>query len=130
MLTENNKKIVRRMTEQSWNRGNVDVLDEVCLPTYRLQGVASVDQLKQEIAAYRCAFPDLHITIEELIAEGDAVVSRWSLSGTHLGPFEDIAPTGKPVAASGISIFHFVDGKIVEDYVESSSPGPRQQLLD
>ena len=130
MSIENNKQIIRRMTEETWNNGNLDALDEVCLPSYRLQGVARVDELKQEVAAYRCAFPDLHITIQELIAEGDAVVSRWSLRGTHLGPFEDIAPTGKAVAASGISIFHFAGGKIVEDYIESSSPDPRQQLLD
>ncbi len=126
---EDNKKIARRMTEEPWNEGRLETLDEICAPAYRLQGQAGVAELKQEIAAFRRAFPDLHMTIEEMVAEGDTVVSRWTMRGTHLGPFEEIAPTGKTVAASGISIFHFADGKIVDDFFESSTPPRRVMLL-
>ncbi len=126
MSTEDNKKIARGMTEEPWNEGKLETLDEVCAPTYRLQGQGRVEVLKQEIAAHRRAFPDLHMTIEEMVAEGDTVVSRWSMRGTHQGPFEDIAPTGKPVTASGLSIFHFAGGKIVDDFFESSTPSPRR----
>jgi steroid delta-isomerase-like uncharacterized protein len=129
MSTEDNKKVARRMTEEPWNHGNLDALDEVCAPSYRLHGLGGVAELKQAIAAYRRAFPDLQMTIEELIAEGDAVASRWTIRGTHQGEFEGIAPTGKVVTGSGITIFHFADGKIVEDRFESADPDLRQQLL-
>jgi predicted ester cyclase len=64
-----------------------------------------------------------------MIAERDAVVSRWTWRGTHQGEFEGVAPTGKVLTATGITIFHFAGGKIVGDHFESSIPGLREQLL-
>ena len=71
----------------------------------------------------RGAFPDLHYTLEELVAEGDRVVVRWTLRGTHTGPFRDLAPTGKKIANNGVAIFRIADGKIVHATVETDRLG-------
>jgi steroid delta-isomerase-like uncharacterized protein len=88
----------------------------------------SVDDLKDAVKEYREAFPDLTCTIEELIAEGDKVAYRWTMRGTHQGEIEGIAPTGRAVEVSGITIVRLEDGKIVEDRFESGSPGLDEQL--
>ena len=129
MSTEENKQVARRMSDEVWNRGKLDVLDEICAPTYHLRGTGGITELKQYVATLRRAFPDMCFTIEELIAEGDAVASRWSLRCTHLGEFEGLAPTGKVLDETGITIFHFAGGKIVDDRFESSIPDVRQLLL-
>jgi predicted ester cyclase len=130
MSVEENKRVARRMTEEPWNQGNVDALDEICDPAYRLNDSDGIAELKQAIREFRSGFPDIKMTIEELIAEGDAVVSRWSVRGTHLGEYQGVAATGKEVRGSGITIFHFRKGKIIEDRFESSTPDLRQTLLD
>ncbi|MEO8550835.1 MAG: ester cyclase [Kofleriaceae bacterium] len=71
----------------------------------------------------RGGFPDLHYTIEELVAEGDRVVARWTLRGTHTGTFRDIAPTGRKIVNNGFAIFRVVDGRIVESIVETDRLG-------
>jgi predicted ester cyclase len=129
MSTEENKQVARRMTDEVWNLGKLDVLDEICAPNYQLRGTGGIAELRQSVAVLRRAFPDLWFTIEELIAECDAVASRWSLRCTHLGEFEGIAPTGKVLDETGITIFHFAGGKIVDDRFESSIPDVRQLLL-
>jgi steroid delta-isomerase-like uncharacterized protein len=129
MSTDDNKRVARRMTDEVWNEGKPDVLDEICAPSYHLHGTGGIAELKRNVAAMRRAFPDLRFTVDEMIAEGDAVASRWTWRGTHLGAFEDIAPTGKALAATGITIFHFADGKIVDDRFEVGGPDLRQLLL-
>lgn len=129
MSTEENTQVARRITDEVWNRGRLDVLDEICAPTYRLRGTGGIAELKQSVEALRRAFPDLCFTIEEMIAEGDAVAARWSLRCTHLGEFEGIAPTGKVLNETGITVFHFAGGRIIDDRFESSIPDVRQMLL-
>lgn len=130
MSIEENKRVARRMTEAPWNEGNLDALDEVCDPSYRLNDTAGITELKQAIAEYRRGFPDMSMTIEEMVAEGDTVVSRWTWRGTHLGEYQGIAPTGKKLTGTGITIFHLRDGKIIEDRFESGAPDVRQALLE
>lgn len=130
MSTEDNKKTAMRFTNEAWNQGNLAVLDEVCDPSYRIEGFGGLAELKQGMVEMGRAFPDARFTVEEIIAEGDAVATRWTWSGTHLGPYQDIAPTGKHLTQAGMTIFHFAGGKIIHDRYESSSPDTRQALLE
>jgi predicted ester cyclase len=128
MSVEENKALVQRYVEEPWNKGNVDVLDEMCAPNFHLEGLGGVAEFKAAITAFRKSFPDLHFTVEEIIAEGDKVAYRWSSQGTHQGEFEGIAPTGKTVTSTGITILRIVDGKVVDDRFESSGPSIEEQL--
>lgn len=119
MSIENNRAVVRALYE-GLNERDLDVFDRLLAadyvhlssPEYRLDRdglrAATVD------VGFK-AFPDLRVEIEDMVAEGDKVVVLWTQRGTHLGPFLDNPPTGKPVAYSGINLFRVVEGKIVED---------------
>ncbi|MGH2534691.1 MAG: ester cyclase [Thermomicrobiales bacterium] len=129
---EQNKMLVRRGIEEIYNRGNLAVVDEVAasdfvihLPSEEIHGPEGA---KQYVAALRGAFPDLHITIEDQIADGDKVVTRWTARATHTGAFQGIPPTGKRGSMTGIDIDRIADGKIVECWVNSDDLGLLQQL--
>ncbi len=131
--TEMNKEVVRRYTEEVWSQGKLDLIDEIIGDGYVFHdpltpGVEGREAIKQLIAAYRVAYPDLHFTIEDLIAEGDWVVSRWTSSGTQLGELMGIPPTGIWGQSMGITLFRVVDGKIVEEWARWDSLGLLQQL--
>ncbi len=126
MSVEQHKAIVRRFVEEAWNNGNLDVLDEVCAPNYTLYGLGGLQELKQGITDFRRAFPDLHFTIEEMIAEDDKVAYRWTLRGTQQGEWQGNPPTGKTTTTTGITILRFADGKIVDDRFEGSNPEPQE----
>ena len=128
MPIEENKAFVQRYVEEPWNQGNVAVLDELCAPNFHLEGLGGVEAFKEAITAFRTGFPDLHFTIEEIIAEGDKVAYRWTARGTHQGEYAGIAPTGKTITATGITILRIVDGKVVEDRFESSGPPIEERL--
>ncbi|RKY59033.1 MAG: hypothetical protein DRP95_05430 [Candidatus Latescibacterota bacterium] len=128
---EVNKSIVSRYAEEVWNQHNLDMLDElmstdvishVPIPGTVLTGL---EAHKQTIGVYITAFPDLHNTVEDLIAEGDKVAERWTATATHRG---GIPPTGKQVAWTGITIYRFADGKIVENWWAWNKLGLMQQL--
>lgn len=120
MSAEENKAINRRVIEEAWNRGNLDVIDQHMHPAYtRKENTTTVQGLqetKQLMTNYRQAFPDVHITIEEEIAEGDKIATRYTASATHTGTFMGIAPTGKHVTINGMGFRRIVDGKIVESW--------------
>ncbi len=129
MSIEENKAIVKRYAEDPWNTGNVAVLDETVGDNWvHPPHEVTLDQFKEQIRMCRQAFPDLTNTVEELIAEGDKVAFRWTMRGTHHGEIEGVAPTGKQVTFTGITIVRLANGKIVEDRYESGSPGLQQQL--
>ena len=133
MSTEENKAIARRFYAEVWNKGNLDVADELlaadfvdhAAPPGFAPGVAGA---KQVFSFYRAAFPDLQVNAEDLIAEGDRVVARWSSSGTHKGDFMGIPPTGKQVQITGIDLFRFSGGKIAEHWGVFDQLGMLQQL--
>ncbi len=133
MSTEENKKIVRRNYEEL-NKGNLAVIDELYADDYvghiaTLPGpVRGREALKQVQGAYFAAFPDLHETPEDLIAEGDKVVIRETYRGTHKGDLQGLAPTGKQASFTSIDIYRIVGGKIVEQWVEWDALGFMQQL--
>jgi steroid delta-isomerase-like uncharacterized protein len=131
--TEENKAIIRRYTEEVWSKGNLAVVDEIFATNYvahnPLPGqTPGVNGLKQSVTMVRAAFPDWHATVEDMIAEEDKVVNRWSARGTHQGEFMGIAPTGKQITLTGISIQRIAGGKIVEDWLQADMMGMMQQL--
>jgi steroid delta-isomerase-like uncharacterized protein len=133
-MSEVNKTIVRRLVEEVWNKGNLSVADELFAPNYVHHDASTPDvglgpeSEKKRATLYRTAFPDFRLTIEDIIAEGETVVARWSCRGTHKGDLSGIAPTGKPFTISGISIARFASGKMVEGFINWDALGMMQQL--
>ena len=109
-MSENNKAIVRRLIEEVWNKGNLSLVDELFAPNYEHHDASSPDfgrgpeSEKKRATLYRTAFPDLRVTIEDIIAEGEIVMTRWSCRGTHKGDLSGIAPTGNPFTISGMTV--------------------------
>ena len=129
--TEANKALVRRMIEEGWNKHNLALLDELyadCVYYNPATGEVKGEALKQFLASMLAAFPDIRFTIEDLVAEGDKVVTRWSCTGTHRGEFMGLAPTGKQLTPSALDIFRIVEGKVVEERVEFDTLRFFQQL--
>ena len=91
-------------------------------------GLGDRESWRQAIAGYRGAFPDSHVTFDELIVSGDTVVGRWKATGTHTGPLPGLPPTGKPIALGGITIYRIADGKIIEAWEQLDMLGMWQQL--
>jgi len=136
MSTETNKAITRRFFEEIWNKGNLAVADDVLAPNVvlRIPGQPEADIMglaayKERVITYlRAAFPDLQSTIEEMVADGDKVVVRWTWRATHRGEFWGVAPTGKQITYEGISILRLADGKIVDDRFQADLLGLMQQF--
>jgi len=133
MSTEQNKSIVRRWVEEGWNKGNLAVVDQLYVPDYvqhepAPETVNSSEALKGQVNMYRTAFPDLQLTIEDLIGEGDKVVWRVHSKGTHEGPFMGIPATGKTADVTGIVIFRLENSRIVEGWINIDALGLLQQL--
>ena len=122
-MSEANKAIARRFIEEAFNKGNMAALDEIVAPGHTNTGPGSIPGLppgpegsKQIVSVYRNAFPDIHITVEDQIADGDKVASRWTARGTHKGELTGIPPTGKSAVVTGMCIDRIVNGKIVESW--------------
>jgi predicted ester cyclase len=132
MSAEENKALDRRYVEEALNQGNVDVIDEIMAPEY-VGHVASSPPMnrkgdKQFIHMLHAAFPDIHFTLEDQIAEGDMVVHRLTAHGTHQGEFNGIPPTGKQATVTAININRFAGGKVVEAWASFDMLGLLQQL--
>jgi steroid delta-isomerase-like uncharacterized protein len=128
-MIEDNKAIVRRYRLDMANAGNLDVADAIFPATFLFNGHAMTpEQFKPMIQMWRTAFPDLEYTLENLIAEGEYVVERWSCRGTHRGELFGIAPTGKQISSTGIIIHRIHAGKIVEVTEVADGLGLMQQL--
>lgn len=131
--TEDNKATVRRYLEEAWNQKNLGILDQLTASDYAryISGQASPldrEGQKQRIASFHQALPDVHLILEDLIAEGDRVVFRITLCGTHSGMLMGVPPTGKQVTISAIDIARLADGKIVEHWGQMDTFGLLQQL--
>lgn len=132
-MSEENKAIARRIYEEFWNEGNVATLVEV----YAEDGVnhglppgmpPGIEGTKAYLGMFRSAFPDTQMTIEDQIAEGDTVVTRWTATGTHTGELMGIPATGKQVTVTGIDVNRFAGGQIVEAWGQFDQMGLMQQL--
>ena len=136
MSTENNKASVRRWTEEGVNQGKVAVFDELAAPNWvnhdpSFPHVRTVADYKRFITETRSAFPDFHVTIEDVIAEGDLVVMRSTWRGTNTGDFVTPMPlpaTGKQVSVTGITIVRMASGKGVEVWSVGDTLGLFHQL--
>ena len=132
-MSEVNKALVRRGIEETVNKGNFSVVDEILSTDYvyreptvgEKRGRAGFREL---VTMYRNAFPDVKLTIDEQIAEGDKVVTRWSATGTHRGELFGTAPTGKQVRVQGIIVSRIANGKIVEETEVYDALGMLRQL--
>ena len=134
-MSEQNKALARRGIEEVWNQGKLTVIDELTAPnaTYYDPNVpdgkfTGTEGLKQFVQIYRGAFPDVRITINDQIAEGDKVVTRWTATGTHKGQLMGIAPTNKHATVTGVDIDRYQDGKVVEAWASYDMLGLLQQL--
>jgi steroid delta-isomerase-like uncharacterized protein len=134
MSTENNKALVRRFLEEVFNKKKLSVIDELIAPDHIDHSAGAVGSAvgpegsRQLIGMMLIAFPDLHVTIEDMIAEGDKVVFRMTMRGTQQGAFGSIPPTGKQMAVSTIDIVRIAGGKIAEEWGIDDMLGMLQQL--
>ena len=136
MSIEENKANVRRFTEEGWNQGNVAAFDELCAPNWvyhdpGFPDVRTLEDYKRFVTEIRSAFPDIHFTIENVVAEGEQVVGRYTTRGTNTGDFVTPMPlpaTGKQVTVTGMSIVRFAGGKGVEVWNQTDNLGMFQQL--
>ena len=130
-MSEENKALARRAWETIGD--NPDVLDEVYAPDVVWhepdQEIRGLEQTKQFVSTYETVFPDMNVTVEDVIAEGDKVVTRVTLRGTHEGETEEFGPpTGRQVEVKGITISRIEGGKIVEEWNSYDNLGVMQQL--
>ncbi len=123
MSTEQNKANYRRFIEDAWNKGNLDVIEEIASPNVIFHSPPGTlpgwESMKQVIVSFRAAFPDACITVEDQVAEKDRTVTRLMITGTHRGPLhshgKNIMPTGKRISVQVIDIFrHDANGKLAE----------------
>lgn len=118
MSTEHNQEVLRQVIEEGFNKGNYDALDPLFAANYREHqfGLSpTLEGLKQDIQFLRTAFPDLHLTIEDMVADGDKVWMRITAQGTNQGPMLG-PPTGKAMTITVFDTCRFEDGKIVEHW--------------
>ena len=132
-VSENGRTIVRRFIEELWDKGELSVADEIITPDFTDHDPVSgqrpgVDGYKEMVGAFRAAFPDLRVKNEDVIAEGDKVVVRWTARGTHNGALMNIPPTGKQVTLKGVDVLRIDSGKIVERWGEFDALGMLHQL--
>jgi len=132
--TEANTALVRRFFDEAINGRKLEVLDEILAPHFagdkleHTDRISTRDDMKRGLGMVLSAFPDYHQTIHDWIAQGDKVVARWTTRGTHLGPYNGIAPTGKVILEHGIDIFQIADSQIVAHWVELDLLGILRQM--
>ncbi|GAG66025.1 unnamed protein product [marine sediment metagenome] len=132
MSIEENKSLPRRSYEEIYNQGNLDVADDIYDENFVIHmspsDLKGTKSIKEYALMLRNAFPDLKFKIEDQIAEGDKVATRWVVIGTHKGEYMGVAATGKFVSNTGISLHRIIDGKMVESWVSSDNLGVMQKL--
>lgn len=125
--------VVRQAVERGWNQRNVDAFDELYAPEFVNRDPQAPDDtdlasLKRSAAELFAAFPDFHVTINDMISEGDRVAKVWTAEGSHQGTIFDIPATGRRVKFDGITIYRVVEGKIVENIWSMDTLGLLKQL--
>jgi steroid delta-isomerase-like uncharacterized protein len=132
-MSEQNKALVRRVIEEAWNRGNLEVVDEIFAPDYtehilRPGQEPGTEGYKGRVLTTRAAFPDLVCDVEDLIAEGDRIALRYTLRGRHDGELAGTPPSGRRMSSDGMVFARFQDGKIVERWQVHDDLGLLQQI--
>lgn len=117
MSEQENKEIVRRWNEETYNERNLDVIDELAADDYiNHNGDADRARYKALAAEMMAAYTDGGITLQEIVAQGDMVAVSWRMYGTHTGEFMGVPATGREEVYQGVSMYRIADGKIVEDW--------------
>ena len=135
-MSAGNKALIRRLYEEVWNKRKFEVIKELISPSHALQApnvagsMAAVgpEAYKRQLVLFLDGYPDLHWSIEDLIAEEDKVVACWTVTGTHKGDFMGIPATNKKVSVDGMTIHHIAKGKIIDSYSNWDALGMMQQL--
>jgi steroid delta-isomerase-like uncharacterized protein len=130
---ETNKGILRRFAARVWNERDLSVVDECTADGFIQHNTGTAEPLtkegfKRQLAEMHSAFPDLRFTVDDLLADGDKIVARWTIQGTHLGRLQGFPPTGRAVTFSGMTIIRFVDGKAQEEWVNFDVFGMMRQI--
>ena len=126
-----NKKFISAYTADFWNKQNIDAFDKYFAADFvvhHADGDQNYEQYKGLCKAYLTAFPDIHITTHDRIAEGDKVVKIWTANCTQKAEFMGILATGKQIEVKGIEMFRIEDGKIAELWSSMDNLGMLQQL--
>ncbi len=127
-----NKDVVQRYWDGKWNERRPEILDELQTPDVVYHGTSmemkGIKEYKQVYSSYLSAFHDTQVNVEDLIAEGDKVMTRVTCSFVHKGELEGIPPTGKTLTISLFTVFRLVDGKIVEEWEIIDELGMMMQL--
>ena len=134
MSVEKNKAVIRRYIEIGWSTGDMDAVADAIAPDYRrdqpnmAMAVNSEKELEQLIGMYRAGIPDLDISVQHIVAEGDWVATRVLCRGTHTGELAGIPPAGKSLDFTASDFFRMADGKVVESWHNVDDFGLLQQL--
>jgi steroid delta-isomerase-like uncharacterized protein len=133
MSSEENKALMRRFLEEVFNKKNLAAIDEFIAPDHVDHTLppflpTTPEGTKRAIGMFLTAFPDVHLTVEDMVAEGDKVVTRYTSRGTQKGAFVGMPPTGKQITVSSVIIARIADGKIVEEWGLDDQMGMLQQL--
>ncbi|MBI3979093.1 MAG: ester cyclase [Chloroflexi bacterium] len=131
-MTTDNKALYRQFVDEVFYKGNLDAVDEYLSPDFvdhsRFNPAGTGAGVKEGFAMLRAAFSNPQDTIDDLLADGDKVIARYTFRATHTGPLMGAAPTGKEVTFTGIEILRFAGGKMVEHWEEWDIMGLMQQL--
>ena len=125
-MTENNRDLATRWFREVWNERKPETIEELFAPggiAHMAGGDGSIDDFKAAREGFLQAFPDFSVSVEETVAEGDHVVIRWRVTGTHRGPGLGMEATGRPVSFRGMTWMRFRDGKCVEGGTRGISAG-------
>jgi steroid delta-isomerase-like uncharacterized protein len=135
MSIEINEQLLRQWVEEGWNNGNLALVDQIFSPDHIMhdpslpeQKLVGQEPFKSFVGAFRSAMPDLHVTVEDLVAQGDKIAWRWTITGTQKGEMMGVGPSGNSVKVTGIIISRFENGLWAEDWVRWDTLGFLQQL--
>jgi steroid delta-isomerase-like uncharacterized protein len=133
-MSADNKAIVRRLYEEVWNKRKLEIISEIISPSHALQAPnisgSSIGPAayKRNVSLFLAGYPDLRLTIQDIISEKEKVVACWTMSGTHKGDYMGVPATNKKVSVDGITIHHIANGKIMDSYSNWDALGMMQQL--
>lgn len=131
MIPEDGKAATRQFIENAWNNGRYELgMDHLAADfvNHTPFGDETAEQFLERIRAFRTAFPDFHMTVEEMLTDGDRVITRFTVSGTHRGPFRGITATGRTISVMGIAIDRVIDARRVEGWAVLDLFGVMQQI--
>ncbi len=126
-----NAATIRRFFQEIWNQHNVDAADAMIAPDavgHNPEFGTSLEAFKAQWLVIHKAFPDIQIDLDDVVAQGDRVATRWTLTGTHKGEYKGLAPTGKRVSVTGMSFDRIVDGQVMEGWDAWDGLGLLEQL--